>query len=525
MEQGSTQSHFNDARDLQLKDLFYNLDKEGKGSIPVSRFVAELERYGIHKTLIRRATTFLDSDKDGKLTSNDFLRLKEMETNLAERALNGQLAIPDWTGFIDHVKEVYHRVEANTEGHVATYIPQLARVNPDQFGVAICTVDGQMWTYGDSAVPFTIQSCSKPITYCIAETERGEDKVKKHVGHEPSGQAFNAFILDNRIPDEKKPHNPMVNAGAIIAASLVQSNSEPADRFDYVQDFFRRLAGGYPLGFDNATYLSELRHADRNFALAYFMKDQNVFESSTDSSEKLSSHLKFYFQLCSITANTEQMAIVAASLAKGGMCPITHDQVFSSRTVKNCLSLMFACGMYDYSGEFAYNVGLPAKSGVAGCVYAVIPGLMGICVWSPRLDAQGNSARSVAFFEELTKIFTFHVLDGITRTKKINPRLRVSVNQKLNTLTEMIFAASVGDLTRIQEMVLAGVSVECTDYDGRGPLHLAANEGQTKVVEWLVKHGANVNVRDRWNSTPRDDALKTGHDDIVRFLEANGAEK
>jgi len=408
----------NTQRDEDLKNIFSALDKTNKGHITTKEFQAILHEYGINKKVIREAITSLDSDKDGKLTANDFLKIKELPSSLIERALQGQLAIPDWQAFIADLKQIYEEVESNKAGHVATYIPQLARIDPEQLAIAVCTVDGQTWSFGDSEVPFTIQSCSKPITYCMAEKERGSDKVKRHVGHEPSGQAFNAFILDTRIPDEKKPHNPMINAGAIVCASLLRPTSEPADRFDYVLDIWKRLAGGVPLGFDNATYLSELRHADRNFALAFFMKDAHVFEDGVDTSEKLKSHLSFYFQLCSITANTEQMACVAATLAGGGTCPLTRDKVFTSDTVKNCLSLMYSCGMYDYSGEFAYNVGLPAKSGVAGCVYLVIPNLLGMCVWSPRLDAQGNSNRAVQFFEILTKRYAFHVFDEVADTKK-----------------------------------------------------------------------------------------------------------
>jgi len=286
------------------------------------------------------------------------------------------------------------------------------------------------------------------------------------------------------------------------------------------------LAGGETLGFDNATYLSELSHADRNFALAYFMKDAGAFEDCMDNSEKLRNHLQFYFQLCSITGNTKQMANVAATLANGGICPFTNDNIFNANTVRNCLSLMFSCGMYDYSGEFAYSVGLPAKSGVAGCVYAVIPNLLGICVWSPRLDQQGNSHRAVRFFEKLTERYAFHVFDEITgdASKKKNPRLRLAVNQNINVISEMCYAAANGDLTRMMEMVLSGVSVDVVDYDGRAPLHLAAAEGRAKVAEFLINQGANVNVKDRWGATPRAEAEKYKHEDVLALLLQKGAE-
>ena len=198
-------------------------------------------------------------------------------------------------------------------------------------------------------------------------------------------------------------------------------------------------------------------------------------------------------------------------------------------------------------------MGLPAKSGVAGCVYAVIPNLLGICIWSPRLDQQGNSHRAVRFFEKLTERYAFHVFDEVTGdSKKKNPRLRLAVNQNINTISEMCYAAANGDLTPImyasllflsfppplspplegsplilgqnREMVLSGVSVDVADYDGRAPLHLAAAEGRPKVAEFLLNHGANVNVKDRWGSTPRAEAEKYNHKEVLDLLLKKGAE-
>jgi len=305
-----------------------------------------------------------------------------------------------------------------------------------------------------------------------------------------------------------------------MCASLLYPELEPADRFDLVLETWKRLAGGVSLGFDNATYLSELQHADRNFALAYFMKDAGAFEDIMKTSEQLRNHLEYYFQLCSITGNTEQLAVAAATLAKGGINPLTNDKIFTSDIVKNCLSLMFSCGMYDYSGEFAYSVGLPAKSGVAGCVYAVIPNLCGICVWSPRLDNQGNSARAVQFFELLNKRYAFHVFDEISVRDhdKKDPRFRKSLNAQQNTIAEMIDAAANGDLTRIKKLRNLGTDVNVADYDGRTPLHLAAAEGRVRVVQYLLQEKADINVKDRWGSTPTDEANKYRHNDVLNLL-------
>jgi len=507
-------------KDDDMKQLFSTFDKNNQGFIEVKDFYAALELYGIPQITIKNAVSYLDSDKDDKLTADDFVKLADFETPLIANALQGKVIIPEWQAFVGDLFSIYNECLLNKSGEKATYIPQLQRVNEDQLAVAVCTIDGQVWTCGDAHVPFTIQSCSKPITYCMAERERGAAKVAKHVGHEPSGQRFNAFVLDTRLKNEVKPHNPMINAGAIMCASLLYPELEPADRFDLVLETWKRLAGGVSLGFDNATYLSELQHADRNFALAYFMKDAGAFEDIMKTSEQLRNHLEYYFQLCSITGNTEQLAVAAATLAKGGINPLTNDKIFTSDIVKNCLSLMFSCGMYDYSGEFAYSVGLPAKSGVAGCVYAVIPNLCGICVWSPRLDNQGNSARAVQFFELLNKRYAFHVFDEISVRDhdKKDPRFRKSLNAQQNTIAEMIDAAANGDLTRIKKLRNLGTDVNVADYDGRTPLHLAAAEGRVRVVQYLLQEKADINVKDRWGSTPTDEANKYRHNDVLNLL-------
>ncbi|ELR17042.1 glutaminase [Acanthamoeba castellanii str. Neff] len=535
-----TYSTFRDAKlanrlkDEELKSIFDSLDKSNQGFITTNLLKKVLVDEGLGKGIVKKAVDTLDQDKDDKIFAADFLRLKEMKTDIIERALTGRVAIPDWADFINNLKEIYEHCEALETGQNAQYIPQLARVNSNQFGIAVQTVDGQIWTHGDADVPFTLQSCSKPITYCIAEGDRGEEKMMRHVGHEPSGRKFNAFELDERNPAEKKPFNPMINAGAIVTASLLKPDYEPADRFGYVQTVWQRLSDrgdGQPttIGFDNATYLSELRHADRNFALSYFMKGEGVFDKSVNSDERVRAHLEFYLQLCSMTGTTRDMASVASALANGGTNPITKEKIFPAACVRNCLSIMFSCGMYDYSGEFAYSVGLPAKSGVSGCVMVVVPNLLGMCIWSPRIDDQGNSVRAVEFCKQLTSRYAFHVFDDVIScsegSQKKNPRLRQATNKEINVISEFIFAAANGNLTRVMELVLAGTSVNVADYDGRAALHLAAAEGRLKVAEYLVNKGANVLVRDRWGATPFDEAVRAGHKDLAALLERAGNER
>lgn len=185
---------------------------------------------------------------------------------------------------------------------------------------------------------------------------------------EPSGRRFNQVTLN----PERRPHNPLINSGAIVCCALIRPHDSPADRFDFMTRRYSRFAGDRRVGFDNATYLSERTTADRNFALAYYMREHGAFPAGAD----LHDVLEFYFQLCSVAMTAETLAVVAGTLANGGNCPITGEQVMSPEAVRSALSLMYSCGMYDYSGEFAFTVGLPAKSGVSGGLMIVVPNIM-----------------------------------------------------------------------------------------------------------------------------------------------------
>ncbi len=338
--------------------------------------------------------------------------------------------------------------------------------------------------------------------------------MHRHVGREPSGVSFNELALNK----DGRPHNPMINAGAIMCCSLIRPEQEFADRFDHVMDTWQSLAGGEKVGFSNAVYLSERATADRNFALGYFMREHGAFPADTD----LIQTLEFYFQCCSIELSAEQMAMVAATLANAGVCPATGKRVFSPKTVQHCLSLMYSCGMYDFSGEFAFSIGLPAKSGVSGALMVVVPNVAGFCIWSPRIDQHGNSIRGLEFCKRLIHHFNFHNYDNLTSvTDKKDPRRRRE-QAAIDGLTAIIYAASKGDLTAVKQLVATGVGIDNGDYDGRTPLHLAASEGHDKVVAYFIQQGAFVNPRDRWGGTPLADAIRHSHAEVVALLKQAG---
>lgn len=451
-----------------------------------------------------------------------FQTLQNVSPALFEQVLTGQLAIPRFAEFRQELQVIFDRVANNRDGQLANYIPQLERVDPDKFAASVCSVDGQRFSLGDSEDFFCVQSCSKPITYCLALEDQGEEVLHRYVGTEPSGKTFNELTLNAK----GLPHNPMINAGAIMCGALIKSGADASDRFDYVMSKWKECAGNMKIGFDNAVYLSERQTADRNFALAYFMREKKAYPPDVN----LLDILEFYFQCCSIETTTKAMAVIAATLANGGNCPLTGAQVFRPDHVKNCLSLMSSCGMYDFSGEFAFRIGIPAKSGVSGAIMLVVPNVAGLAVWSPRLDELGNSVRGVDFCRQLASRFKFHTFDSTTglTDDRLDPR-RNLFESRLSGINAFCWAAAEGDVAEMRRLVARGISPDVGDYDGRTALHLAACEGKVTALRYLIELGVNLNSIDRWGNTPLDDAIREdqnqSHKPIIAMLSEHGAKQ
>uniref|UniRef100_A0A914IDY5 glutaminase n=1 Tax=Globodera rostochiensis TaxID=31243 RepID=A0A914IDY5_GLORO len=419
---------------------------------------------------------------------------------LISRALRNQLIITNWSKFTGKIRETFDECRSETGGQVATYIPQLARADPEQWGMAICTIDGQQFSLGDCRAPFCFQSVSKAFNYAIVASDLG-DYVHSFVGHEPSGRLFNEICLD----PNGKPHNPMINSGAIIVTSLLKKGVPMADRYDFALNEYKKLAGGGYIGFNNATFLSEKKTADRNYALSYYMKENKCFPPDCAT---LREELDFYFQLCSLETHCESAAVMAATMANGGVCPLTEERCIQSRPCRDVLSLMYSCGMYDYSGQFAFDVGLPAKSGVSGGMVVVVPNLMGICLFSPPLDRMGNSTRGVVFCQKLIDTFNFHNYDSLLHadSKKMDPRRRLG-NTETDLVVNLLYACKNGDLETVRRLYLQGVNLNISDYDGRTALHLAACEGHALLLKFLLNIArVDYAIKDRWGHTALDDA-------------------
>lgn len=300
------------------------------------------------------------------------------------------------TSFLDIVHD---RLISDRRGAVADYIPQLAGADPELFGIALCGLNGRVYESGDTGVDFTIQSASKPFVYSLALDDQGLDAVHDRVGAEPSGEAFNSVKLE---AGTGRPPNPMVNAGAIVTTSLVTGRS-PEERFGRILARLSAFAGR-DLSVDEAVLASEQESGDRNRALAYLMRGAGSLTAPVAET------LDTYFRQCSVLVTARDIAVMGATLANGGVNPVTGQRVTSAETCQHVMTIMATCGMYDYAGEWLLRAGLPAKSGVAGGLVASSPGEFGLGLFSPRLDASGASVRGVAAAQQLATRFGLHVL-------------------------------------------------------------------------------------------------------------------
>lgn len=300
-----------------------------------------------------------------------------------------------WLGKIE-LRDLVERIWRETlprlgEGQVADYIPELAKIDARKLGIAVATIDGELISSGDAEELFSIQSISKVFTLTLALGKVG-DALWERVGREPTGTAFNSIIQLEH--EHGIPRNPFINAGAIVVADLVLAGHQPREAIGHILQFVRFLAADETIAVDPAVARSETEYGDRNRALASYMRAFGNLLHPVDLT------LGVYFHHCAIAMNCRQLAQSAFFLANGGRLA-TGESVVSLRRARRINALMLTCGQYDGSGDFAYRVGLPSKSGVGGGILAIVPGYASIAVWSPGLNAQGNSLIGTLVLERL----------------------------------------------------------------------------------------------------------------------------
>lgn len=295
--------------------------------------------------------------------------------------------------YLDGIIEQFKPVTA--QGKVASYIPELAKANKDLLGITLIDTNGTIHESGDTMHLFTIQSISKPIVLLLALIDNGEERVFEKVGKEPTGDPFNSIVRLETF-DEHKPLNPMINAGAISVTALIKG-STMEEKVDRILSFMKKITHNQNIKVNEAVYQSESKTGYRNRSMAYFLKDFGNIEGDVDEV------LEIYFKQCSIEVTTRDLAYIGALLARDGVDIVTGERIFSARYSRIVKSYMATCGMYDGSGEFAINVGFPAKSGVGGGIMCTVLGQMGIGVFGPALDRKGNSIAGLKLLESLSK--------------------------------------------------------------------------------------------------------------------------
>jgi glutaminase len=302
------------------------------------------------------------------------------------------------------ITELHRKFQKLGDGKLASYIPELANANPEHFAIVAIGVDGSMTSVGHSDVLFSLQSTSKPFTYGMALESYERDFILTKVGVEPTGEAFNSIVELEK--NTHRPYNPMINSGAIAISSLIKGDGLEERLANTLRHFEKYV--GHPLQIDENVFQSEKRTAHRNRSIAHLLRHFGIID------ERIEESLDLYFQQCSILVSTTDLAMMAATLANNGFNPKTKERALREEFVSDILSLMFTCGMYDSSGEWAYKVGIPAKSGVSGGIFGVIPGKMGIAVYSPLIDDKGHSVRGVRVFEEMSKSLGLSIFKGIS---------------------------------------------------------------------------------------------------------------
>jgi glutaminase len=300
------------------------------------------------------------------------------------------------------IDALHERYRGCDEGELASYIPELASVDPSKFGLAVCTADGRLFTSGDASHRFTIQSISKPLIYGMALEDRGREETLRRVGVEPTGDSFNSII---KLDAANRPHNPMVNAGAIATTDLIVGDNPTARLRRMLSGFSAFL--GEDATVDTPVFVSERSTGHRNRAIAHLLLNFGMITGDVNEV------LDLYFQQCSVRVTTASLAVVAATLANGGVNPRTGARALHPNYIRDVLTVMFTCGMYNYAGQWAYTIGLPAKSGVAGGLIAVAPGRYGIAAYSPLLDEHSHPVRGLRVCEDLSQNSRMHVFDTL----------------------------------------------------------------------------------------------------------------
>ncbi|MBD0863992.1 glutaminase A [Gordonia sp. zg691] len=299
----------------------------------------------------------------------------------------------------DYLQRVLRECRDDGGGEIAAGNRELERADPSSFGIALATIDGTVYTAGDADHEFSMQSIAKVPGYALALRDRGLDGVLERVDTEPSGDAFNEISLEAQTG---RPRNALINAGAVAVHDMI-AGADASERVDRIVDLVSTLAGR-EVSVDEKVHAAELESDDHNTALAYLLRAAGKLDCEPEEV------VDGYAAQCAIRVSCRDLAVMGSVLSNGGLSTTSDERLLDGWIARHLLSVMATCGMYDGSGSWMARVGIPAKSGISGAILGVLPGQVGLAVWSPRLDAQGNSARGVAVFERLSRDMELHMM-------------------------------------------------------------------------------------------------------------------
>ncbi|XP_061077653.1 glutaminase liver isoform, mitochondrial isoform X2 [Conger conger] len=501
-------------RKLAADVLFESFASEGK--VNMTQFFEAVWNSGIVRSDSRIKDCHLLMKKlleaDGTVDRNTFHRCVTGVVSFILKALQGRFVIPDFSTFSEETQKLFLKSKQLAP------VKEQAPVNGDsgKWGVSICTVDGQRLSVGDCADPCVLGEISWPLIYGIAVDQLGPDYVHRYVGVEEFSKYESAFTLTK----QGVPHSPLTQTGAIITASLLQLaarlGAEEDEKYESVLNVFRKLCNKEHANLNCTSYQALRRDSVALHALSFYLQEKKCFPESVD----INTTLDLLLQCSSTEVTCESGAAIAATLANGGVCPLSGDQVLCPSSTRNMLSMMQVAGMKDYSRIFHFKTSVPAMSSQSGGLLMVVPGVLGLMCWSPELDAFGNSWKSVHFCEELVLTFQLHSFDVRTPFRQVVAYRQWKAESEGYQIMNVLLAAYRGDVQSLRRYFLSGADLNAVDYDGRSALHVAASEGHAEVIKFLIENaGANPLANDRWGNSALQEAERSNHVQTVQLLQ------
>ncbi|CAK6980787.1 LOW QUALITY PROTEIN: glutaminase liver isoform%2C mitochondrial [Scomber scombrus] len=488
------------------------------GRINVNQFFEAIWSSGLHRSDPRLRECFFHlrklQDAEGTVDRNTFHRCVTGFVSLILKALQGRFVIPDFSTFTEETQKLFSRCRQLS----SVQEKEKESMDSTKWGVSICTVDGQRLSLGDWAGSLVLGEVSWPLVYGVAVDLLGSDLVHRYVGVEEYSRHDSPFTLTKT----GIPHSPLTETGAIVTTSLLQLAgrlcAEEEEKYDSVLNVIRRLCNKEHANLNCTSYQSSRKASVRLHALSFYLQEKKCFPEKTD----INAALDLMLQCSSTEVTCESGAAMAASLANGGLCPLSGDQVLSPATTRSMLSMMQVAGMKDYSTTFHYKTSVPAVSSSHGSLLAVVPGVLGLMAFSPELDACGNPWRAVHFCQELISTFQLHSFDIRTPFRQVLAYRQWKAESEGYQIMNVLLAAFKGDVQSLRRYFLSGVDVNAVDYDGRSALHVAAAEGHTDVICFLLENtGANPALKDRWGSSPLQEARRHNKEAAVQLLQGN----